>query len=137
MDKGPIPYYNETKNGGVIMNKILAAIIFSVLIAGCVAHVTPEGTYLEPLPMSVVVGPPVIVEPPRPVAVQPLPPVVLMPERRVYYQNNLYYYYWDNSWYYGERERGPWHRLPREYYPKKYRERGRDQDRDYRPRDRY
>ena len=121
------------------MNKILAAIIFLVLVAGCVAHVTPEGTYLEPLPLSVVVGPPVIIEPPRHFALSPLPPIVVEPGRRVYFYNDLYYYNWDNAWYYGERERGPWHRLPREYYPKQYRGRDRDRDRgeDSRHRDRY
>jgi hypothetical protein len=117
------------------MKKILAVIIFSFLIAGCVAHVTPEGTYLEPLPLSIVLGPPIIVEPSHRVALRPLPPIVVEPERHIYYYNNLYYYYWDNLWYYGERERGPWHKLPREYYPRQYRERGRDRDRDQRQRD--
>jgi len=112
------------------MNRFLAAIISVVLAAGCVAHVTPEGTYLEPLPLSVVVGPPVIVEPTRHIALSPLPPVMLEPQRRVYYYNNLYYYYWDNAWYYGQKDRGPWHRLPGEYYPKQYRERDRGRDRD-------
>ena len=110
------------------MNKILAALIFSVLVAGCVAQVTPEGTYLEPLPLAIVLGPPVVVEPPHHIALRPLPPVMLEPERHLYFHNNLYYYYWDNSWYYGERERGPWHRLPREYYPKQYRDRDKDRD---------
>jgi hypothetical protein len=126
------------------MNKILAAIIFSVLVAGCVAHVTPRGTYLEPLPpLSLVLEPPIIVDQLHHIALSPLPPVVLVPGRQVYFQNNLYYYIWDNSWYYSERERGPWHKLPREYYPKQYRERDRDRDqdrdrdRDYRNRDRY
>lgn len=126
------------------MNKILGAIILLVLFGGCVAHVTPEGTYLEPLPLAVVVGPPVIVEPPRHIALSPLPPVMLEPQRRVYFHNSLYYYYWDNAWYYGERERGPWYKLPREYYPKQYRDRGGDRDRnrnrdrdDVMPRSRY
>jgi hypothetical protein len=131
----------KIKTGGVMMDKILAAIIFAVLVAGCVAHVTPEGTYLEPIPMSVVVGPPVIVDPPRHIALRPLPPVIVERNRHIYSHNNLYYYYWDNAWYYGERERGPWHKLPREYYPKKYKDRGdrerdRDRDRDW-DRDRY
>ena len=117
------------------MNKILAAIISLVLVAGCVAHVTPEGTYLEPLPIAVGVEPPVIVDPPRNITLRPLPPVMVEPGRRLYFHNNLYYYYWDNSWYYGERERGPYHILPREYYPKQYRDRDRDDD--SRHRDRY
>ena len=117
------------------MNKILAAIIFSVLVAGCVAHVSREGTYLEPLPLSVVLGPPVIVEPPQHINVRPLPSVYLEPERRLYFYNKLYYYYWDSTWYYGEKERGPWHRLPRDYYPKNYREKKRDRNWDERQRD--
>ena len=105
------------------MKKVLLITILSLVLAGCIAHVTPEGTYLEPIPLSVVLGPPVIVEPSRHIALSPLPPVVVVPDRHIYLHNNLYYYNWDNAWYYGERERGPWHRLPREYYPKKYRDR--------------
>jgi len=124
------------------MNKILAVTIFLVLVAGCVAHVTPEGTFLEPLPGAVVLGPPVVVEPSHHIALRPLPPVMLVPDRHIYFHDNLYYYYWGKTWYYGEKERGPWHRLPREYYPREHRERDRSRDdrqRDYdnRPRDRY
>ena len=106
------------------MKTILAVIIFSFLAVGCVAHVTPEGTYLEPLPVSVAVAP-VVVAPPRHIVARPLPPVVVEPGRHVYLYNNLYYYYWNKSWYYGEKQRGPWHKLPGKYYPKHYRERGR------------
>lgn len=102
------------------MKKISLLIIFSVFLAGCVAHVTPEGTYLEPLPATIVVGPPVILPVAPRVAVRPLPPVVVVPDRHVYFYNSLYYYNWDGVWYYGERERGPWYRLPGEYHPKKY-----------------
>lgn len=123
------------------MKKISAVVIFLVLLAGCIAHVTPEGTYLEPIPLSVVLGPPVIIEPLHHIALSPLPPIMVVPDRHIYHYNNLYYYNWDNSWYYGERDRGPWHKLPREYYPKKYRERGKGRDhrdgereRDYRDR---
>lgn len=120
------------------MKKILATIIFSFLLSGCVAHVTPEGTYLEPLPMAVVIGPPVIVAPPPHIVLRPLPPVIVYPGRHLYFYSDLYYYYRDGLWYYSERERGPWHRLPREYFPKHYRGKDRDRDRDrdydYRPR---
>jgi hypothetical protein len=119
------------------MNKVLTTIIFLFLLSGCIAHVTPEGTYLEPLPLLVAIEPPIIVEPPHHISLRPLPPVVLMPDRYIYSHNNLYYYYWDNSWYYSERQKGPWHKMPREYYPKQYRDnRGRDSERD-RYRDRY
>jgi hypothetical protein len=125
------------------MKKILAVIIFSFLMTGCVAHVTPEGTYLEPLPISIVVGPPVVVQPPhRHIVLRQLPPIMVYPERRIYFYNDLYYYYWHNLWYYGEKERGPWYKLPKEYYPRQYRERGNDRDQrqrdeNYRHRERY
>ena len=96
---------NKNERGDVIMKTILAAIIFSFLVTGCVAHVTPEGTYLEPLPVSIVVGPPVIAPPPhRHIVLRQLPPIMVHPERRVYFYNKLYYYHWNNLWYYGVRE---------------------------------
>ena len=108
------------------MNKLFMALIFGLLIAGCAAYVTPEGTYLEPLPSTVVVGPPVVVEPPPPV--RPLPPVVVYPDRYIYFYNNIYYYHYGRDWYYGEHDRGPWHRLPEKYYPPRSRPYERDRD---------
>ena len=102
------------------MSKALMVIIFSVLLIGCVAHITPEGTYIEPLPTTIIVGPPVIVPPPPHIVVRPLPSVVVVPERHIYPYNGIYYFYWDRIWYYSERERGPWHKLPRKHYPKRY-----------------
>lgn len=102
------------------MRKAILALVLAVLFAGCVAHVTPEGTYIEPLPAAIVIGPPIIVAPPPHIQLRPLPPAVVVPDRHVYSYGGLYYYYWDGLWYYGERERGPWHKVPREYYPKKY-----------------
>lgn len=105
------------------MKKTSIGVILSLLLlGGCVAHVTPDGTYLEPLPATIIVGPPVIVPPPPRVVVRPLPPVVVVPQRHVYHYGGLYYYNWDGAWYYGEREKGPWHRLPGEYHPKKYKQ---------------
>lgn len=98
----------------------LMLVLLSLMIHGCVAHVTPGGTYLEPLPAAIFVGPPFIVAPPPHITVRPLPPVVVVPKRHVYYYGNLYYGHWDDRWYYGKHERGPWHRLPRDHYPKKY-----------------
>ena len=112
------------------MRKILTTTIFMFLLAGCIAHVTPEGTYLEPLPLSVVIGPPIIVAPPHNIRLRPLPPVMLVPDRHIYYNDNLYYYYWDSSWYFSEKQKGPWHKMPRDYYPKRYKQRDRDRDRD-------
>ena len=105
------------------MRKYVLLMIIPTLLAGCVAHVTPEGTYIEPLPATIVVGPPAVVAPPPHVHFRALPPVVMVPDRRTYFYNNMYYYHWDGEWYFGERERGPWHKLPREYYPKQYKQR--------------
>jgi hypothetical protein len=46
------------------MKKAILVLVLAVLFAGCVAHVTPEGTYIEPLPAAIVIGPPVVVAPP-------------------------------------------------------------------------
>lgn len=105
------------------MKSFFIVIIFGLWFAGCTAYVTPEGTYIEPLPAVVFVGPPVVVVPAPGIVVKPLPPVVLAPDRHVYFYGNLYYYYWDNVWYYSKHERGPWHKLPPKYYPKKHRRR--------------
>jgi hypothetical protein len=121
-----------------MMSKLLKVMILAVLFSGCVAHVTPEGTYIEPLPSTIIVGPPVVETPPPGLVVSPLPPVFLVPDRHLYQYRNMYYNYWGGEWYYGKRDRGPWYRLPKEYYPKNYkhrdgdsdRDRGRDRDRD-------
>jgi hypothetical protein len=107
------------------MKRLFILLVFCLLI-GCVAHVTPEGTYIEPLPATVVIGPPVVIEPPPHVIVRPLPPVVLYPDRYIYFYNNIYYYHYDRNWYYGEHDRGPWHRLPEKYYPPRSRSYERD-----------
>jgi len=109
----------------VSMYSMLRVIVISILFTGCAAHITPEGTYIEPLPAAVIVGPPVVVAPPPHVVVRPLPPVIYYPDRpSLYHYNNVYYYNYHGDWYYGEHERGPWHKLPRKYYPprkKRYR----------------
>ncbi len=99
------------------MKRLLSAALLLALI-GCVAHVTPYGTYIEPLADIFIVGPPVVVAPPpQVVAPPPLPPVVVVPDRYVYYYGNTYYYYWGNSWYWGREKRGPWHPLSRDRWP--------------------
>jgi hypothetical protein len=103
------------------MKKLFAISVLGVLLVGCLAHVTPEGTYLEPLPTTVVIGPPVIVAPPPHVVVRPLPPVVLYPERRLYFYSGSYYYHYGKQWYYSQHKRGPWHRLHERYYPSRSR----------------
>jgi hypothetical protein len=104
---------------------VVAVLLSGLFLAGCLARVTPEGTYLEPLPATVVVGPPVIVEPPPHVIVRPLPPVVMYPSRHLYFYGGIYYYHYGDIWYYGEHERGPWHRLHKKYYPPRSRWHGR------------
>jgi hypothetical protein len=54
--------------------------------------------------------------------------VVLYPDRYIYFYNDIYYYHHRGDWYYGKHDRGPWHRLPRKYYPPRSRQYGRDHD---------
>src|SRR4030042_4446715 len=98
------------------MKKFLVVII-GLLLFGCAAQVTPDGTYLEPLPATIIIGPPVIVAPPLHIVLEPLPPVVLYPDRHVYPYHGLYYYNWKGVWYYGEHKKGPGKKFPKKYYP--------------------
>jgi hypothetical protein len=97
--------------------KRLLVVAFAVVLGGCVAHMTPYGLSIEPVPDVYVVGPPVVVEPAPPVVVPPLPPVVVVPDRRVYFYSDFYYYLWGDAWYWGRERRGPWHPLPRDRWP--------------------
>lgn len=97
--------------------KRLLVVVIAVALVGCMAHMTPQGLVIEPVPDIVVVGPPVVVPAPPAVAVPPLPPVVVVPDRRVYHYNNLYYYFWGDAWYWGRDRQGPWHSLPRDRWP--------------------
>lgn len=115
------------------MRKLLIALII-LTAAGCAAYVTPRGTVIEPLPLGIVIGPPVVVAPPPAVVVSPLPPVVVVPDRHIYYYNNYYYYHWEGGWYWSREQRGPWHELPRKYWPPRAQER---RERDYQRHDRY
>jgi hypothetical protein len=54
--------------------------------------------------------------------------VVLYPDRHIYFHNDIYYYHYGRDWYYGKHDRGPWHRLPKKYYPPRSRTYGRDHD---------
>jgi hypothetical protein len=98
------------------MKRALIALVM-LLAVGCVAHITPQGTYIEPLYPSIVIGPPVVVAPPPSVTVSPLPPVVVVPGRHLYYYGNAYYYNWEGRWYWGRNQRGPWHELPKDRWP--------------------
>lgn len=117
------------------MKKNILAIVI-LIVAGCAAYVTPSGTYIEPLPLGVVIGPPVIVAPPPGIAVEPLPPVVVVPGRRLYYNRGYYYYHWENGWYWSRQQRGPWHDLPRSHWPSKVERRERGYDRPVEERER-
>ncbi len=118
------------------MKKILFITVVLVA-AGCAAYVTPSGTYIEPLPETVVIGPPVVVESPPEAVVSPLPPVVVRPGRELYLYGGFYYYHWNDGWYWSREQRGPWHVLPRDRWPSRMerRERGepdREREREYR-----
>lgn len=99
--------------------KRLLVVVIAVVLGGCMAHMTPHGLVIEPVPDIVVVGPPVVVPPPPAVVVPALPPVVVVPDRRVYRYNNLYYYFWGDAWYWGRERVGPWHPLPRDRWPRR------------------
>ncbi len=101
------------------MKTSFAMLVLSFLLVGCVAHVTPEGTYLEPLPTTIVIGRPVIVAPPPHMIVRPLPPVALYPTRPIYFYSDIYYYHHGGMWYYSKHEKGPWHKLDKKYHPQR------------------
>lgn len=107
-----------------------------MISAGCAAYITPSGTYIEPLPATVVIGPPVVVAPPPAIVVRPLPPVAVVPGSYLYFYGGFYYYYWDGGWYWSREQRGPWHVLPRNHWPSKMERRGHDRDRPYEERGR-
>ena len=106
------------------MKRPIVGLLLALGLAGCYATATPYGIYIEPLADITIVGPPVVVTTAPPVVVQPLPPVYTVPDRRVYYYNSSYYYYWGDSWYWGQKARGPWHRLDRRYWPSHMEPRG-------------
>lgn len=108
------------------MKRLLAAAL-GLGLAGCLAHVTPHGTYIEPLVDVVLVGPPVVVAPPPAITFRPLPPAWVVPDRHVYHYDNAYYYFWGDAWYWGRDRKGPWHALDRRYWPPRT-ERHRDYD---------
>lgn len=92
-----------------------------LLATGCAAVVTPHGTYLEPLPFVVTVPPATVSVAPSPYVAErlrPLPEVYVYPDRPIYYYGGVYYNYWSGGWYYAPERRGPWHTLPRNYYPR-------------------
>ncbi len=114
------------------MKKIILAAVF-LLAAGCAAYITPQGTYIEPLPGEIVIGAPLIAAPPVGVVVEPLPPVLVVPGRQLYFYRGFYYYNWEGGWYWSRVQRGPWHELPRNYWPSREErpERGRGHGRPY------
>jgi hypothetical protein len=62
--------------------------------------------------------------------VSPLPATVELGTDPYYFHNGYYYYYQNNNWRYSRSRGGPWTDLPRSYWPKEIRHRGRDEDRD-------
>ncbi len=108
-------------------NIILAAAVLAAV--GCAAYVTPSGTYIEPVPAEVVIGPPEVEASPPGVVVEPLPGVVVVPGRRLYYNQGFYYYNWEHGWYWSRERRGPWHDLPRSHWPSRVERRGEEHGR--------
>jgi len=64
--------------------------------------------------------------------VSPLPAVVEIGPDPFYYYNNTYYWYDNDNWRYSRSRSGPWTELPRSYWPKEVRHKGRNHDRDKR-----
>ena len=98
---------------------------FLLLLTGCVYSapepVYYERAYLEPLPASLVIGPPERVPDPSPELEKktgPLPPVLVIPGRNLYFHRELYYYRSNSEWYFSTDRAGPWYRLKSDYYPK-------------------
>ncbi len=116
--------------------KYFLLIIAVLIAAGCAAYITPSGTYIEPLPATVVIGPPVVVGPPPSVVVRPLPPVFVVPGRQLYFYSGFYYYNWEGGWYWSREQRGPWHVLPRNHWPSRMERREREHDRPFEERGR-
>jgi hypothetical protein len=113
------------------MRRAVLVALALVLLGGCAAVITPQGSWLEPLPAAVVVAPPVLAPGPPgglPPGIakklRPLPAVILVPGRYLYLWGGLYYYYWEGTWYVSLSQKGPWHRLPRAYYPKEMKRKG-------------
>lgn len=95
------------------MKKTTLSAAFSLaLLAGCAAYYGPPPRVYAPAP--------IVVEVPV------LPPEVIL-VKRPYYAHRGHHYYWhegDRVWLYSKSRRGPWHRLPRSHYPKKFKYRG-------------
>ena len=104
-------------------------LIMALAVSACAAYVTPQGTYIEPLFPSVVIGPPVVAPPPSGIVVAPLPPVYVVPDRHLYFYGSFYYYNWQGGWYWSRHQQGPWHELPRDRWPSRVERRGYERDR--------
>lgn len=99
-------------------------LIFSVSVYSADIPLPPSPKeFLEPLEKLLEGAPKVIVPPPPDIKLVPLPPIILIPGRHIYRHGNLYYYYWGGIWYFSPGPDGPWHKLPKNFYPKKYKKR--------------
>lgn len=82
---------------------------------------TTASIEIEPLDIEIG-GPPKNVIAPAPEdKPAEVPSVVMVPGMGVYMHKGLYFYHFGDMWYYGKAEKGPWHKLPKEYWPKKIR----------------
>ena len=84
----------------------------------------PPGEFLEPLDNPIKGAPKVILPPPPGIILVPLPPIILVPGRAVYMYGDYHYYYWGGIWYFSSGPGGPWHKLPKSFYPKKIKKGG-------------
>ncbi|WP_211169228.1 hypothetical protein [Aromatoleum toluvorans] len=96
---------------------LIAAALAALVLGGCV--VAPAGR-----------GPAVVVAP-------ALPAIVEFDAEPYYYYRGYYYYYDNDYWRYSTSRSGPWVELPRSYYPREIRYKGRgdgwrDRERDRR-----
>ncbi|SPD75896.1 conserved exported hypothetical protein [uncultured Desulfobacterium sp.] len=53
------------------------------------------------------------------VLVPALPSVVVLEAEPYYHHSGYYYHYTKDRWYYSKSKKGPWHKLPKDHYPKK------------------
>lgn len=65
-----------------------------------------------------------------------LPSSIELDEGQDYYQDGFYYRYQGNIWLYSESREGPWHRLPRDHYPREFHYRNHEHDREHYDHDR-
>ena len=103
---------------------LLAIGISAPALAADIPLPPSPGKFLEPLENLLEGAPKAILPPPPGIKLVPLPPIILVPGRAVYRHGDYHYYYWGGLWYFSPGPDGPWHKLPKSFYPKKYKKSG-------------